>query len=792
MTDSKAKPTPREWFLSLTDDRRRALLEASVLRAFPGRTDDQRKPIVDEIMHNWAINTERYDAPFFGNGLGSASIKWSGHHGSTPHREFGEALKAALEATITPVYESDLKPPAPPVAPTPVAPASVRPTPAAWFKSIGEAGQRKVLQAAVDQLPATYDAAAKTRMIDEIVKLWPNRGHFSVAADFGHATLGDFSIMWDNHRADMGNHEFGKRIQGACETAFVNAYNAANPVTPPMPPTAPGLSKLTPWQWVEQMPHAQLVGYVADAVRRVMNEVTVELLQSPEEIGKRVADWVAAQGSIHTLMLGTAREVGEYLVNHDFICAWKDSVKAGPDGSRLHYGQALIKHLGSILEAAYNGTPLTPVAAPAVTPAPAVQAKTSQTFADWLAHTDHHRLFRELEDAPDIGWCWAKRLGAAFLKTQTSPVALVEQAIREFNEFDARYKLLVAEGDKIIIRLYGRYTADCDAHASAPVTPTERKNMPPKRSNLPHATEFISTLTASRLRNLVEYGIRNTPLDEARRKKLAEAIFDWVNDEEEEWNIYDTDDNPFTVAEMLQAYAYNNTDFTDLDGDAYSTWCSQMEAAIVTDFAYGIREAMYGRLNLDSPDYYTNSSTIHTEPRKNMTDTKKTKTQQLRAEANDAAWFVAASQANKVAQKHLTALLLRELGDESPKMRAKVARFMKGDLGQFLTAIILSIGVDAGAPFLAQLAGGKLGVNQERLERLATALRVSAMATGGLVLTDKFMGPLTNMTAEMLRGVPTLDVSDDAPKRDIPRLTPKARAERVAESVPETDDVKEG
>jgi hypothetical protein len=78
---------------------------------------------------------------------------------------------------------------------------------------------------------------------------------------------------------------------------------------------------------------------------------------------------------------------------------------------------------------------------------------------------------------------------------------------------------------------------------------------------------------------------------------------------------------------------------------------------------------------------------------------------------------------------------------------------LDSDLGKALTALLASVVLDVAGPQLLAEGTSKA----DKLERLAEALRTHGMATGGMALLDKFMEPLTDMTAAMLRGLPEVE-----------------------------------
>ncbi len=122
----------------------------------------------------------------------------------------------------------------------------------------------------------------------------------------------------------------------------------------------------------------------------------------------------------------------------------------------------------------------------------------------------------------------------------------------------------------------------------------------------------------------------------------------------------------------------------------------------------------------------------------------------LQADATDAAWRTAGSQFVKLARDPLVALLTRHLDpkEEDPSMRARVAEFLKSDLGVAMLAALLSAGLVA----MPAVAG-------DVPARLARELRVRAMADTGDVVADVLMGPLRQVMSLYLQGVPTISVA---------------------------------
>jgi hypothetical protein len=117
----------------------------------------------------------------------------------------------------------------------------------------------------------------------------------------------------------------------------------------------------------------------------------------------------------------------------------------------------------------------------------------------------------------------------------------------------------------------------------------------------------------------------------------------------------------------------------------------------------------------------------------------------LNRDAHDAAWRTAASQFVKMVQEPGAALVSRHLGPDDDALRGKVADFMKTEIGGAMLASILSLGLSA------------MPLTDPRVERLARELRVRAMTGVGDVVTDALMGPLRQVMALYLQGMPELE-----------------------------------
>lgn len=114
----------------------------------------------------------------------------------------------------------------------------------------------------------------------------------------------------------------------------------------------------------------------------------------------------------------------------------------------------------------------------------------------------------------------------------------------------------------------------------------------------------------------------------------------------------------------------------------------------------------------------------------------------LAPDATDAAWRMAGSQFLKLAKEPLVALLSRHLGPDEA-LRAKIAAFLDTELGTALLSSVLSAGLSA-------LPLPPNDVSQ----RLARELRIGGMARAGDALADVLMGPLRQVAAMYLQGLP--------------------------------------
>ncbi len=119
----------------------------------------------------------------------------------------------------------------------------------------------------------------------------------------------------------------------------------------------------------------------------------------------------------------------------------------------------------------------------------------------------------------------------------------------------------------------------------------------------------------------------------------------------------------------------------------------------------------------------------------------------MTADATDAAWRVAGSQLTKTVRDPLVAMLSRNLAPGDDVVRARIASFLETELGVGLLAGMLSAGLSA----MPAPAGSPAETINARLSR---ELRVKSMATVGDALADVLAGPLREVVATYLRGVP--------------------------------------
>lgn len=133
---------------------------------------------------------------------------------------------------------------------------------------------------------------------------------------------------------------------------------------------------------------------------------------------------------------------------------------------------------------------------------------------------------------------------------------------------------------------------------------------------------------------------------------------------------------------------------------------------------------------------------LRNEARK-MSDSKNPVIQTLQDDATDAAWRLAGSQFLKAAREPLVGLLQRHLGPDDSALRARIATFLETPVGAAVLGSVLSVGLTA--------LPGSMGPAPARLAR---ELRVKAMTDAGELVADVLMGPLRQVIATYLQGVP--------------------------------------
>jgi len=118
--------------------------------------------------------------------------------------------------------------------------------------------------------------------------------------------------------------------------------------------------------------------------------------------------------------------------------------------------------------------------------------------------------------------------------------------------------------------------------------------------------------------------------------------------------------------------------------------------------------------------------------------------QTLASDADAAAWRIAGNQLVKLVKEPAIALLQRGLGGEGDDtLRERIARFLDTEIGVALFSALISAGLLV------------LPTNDPVVKRLAQELRIKFMAGAGDVVADVFMGPLRQVAAMYLQGVPT-------------------------------------
>lgn len=114
----------------------------------------------------------------------------------------------------------------------------------------------------------------------------------------------------------------------------------------------------------------------------------------------------------------------------------------------------------------------------------------------------------------------------------------------------------------------------------------------------------------------------------------------------------------------------------------------------------------------------------------------KTTTEELKDNATEAGYRIAGRQLTKLTRDPLAAFIAGNGADEST--RAKIAEFLRTEVGEAMVSAFLSVG----------LAASK----EEHAAALSRELRVKAMTDAGDVVADLIMGPLRKVTADYLSG----------------------------------------
>jgi hypothetical protein len=151
-----------------------------------------------------------------------------------------------------------------------------------------------------------------------------------------------------------------------------------------------------------------------------------------------------------------------------------------------------------------------------------------------------------------------------------------------------------------------------------------------------------------------------------------------------------------------------------------------------------------------------------------------TLTHKLSNEAAEAAWLVFAAKSTELTQQTISSFLQRNLADGDPALRARIGQLMETQLGEVITALLLS-GV---ASSLGGTVGPKVGISAERMETLASKLRVHAMVSGGSALLSELVDPMMAGVGELLRSMPEAPapVMFNPPRMATPEVMAKDQA----------------
>lgn len=174
--------------------------------------------------------------------------------------------------------------------------------------------------------------------------------------------------------------------------------------------------------------------------------------------------------------------------------------------------------------------------------------------------------------------------------------------------------------------------------------------------------------------------------------------------------------------------------------------------------------------SVDDTPLFTTANTT-TKAQTKMTTPKPPIMKTLQSDAVDAAWRTAASQFVKLTREPLVAVLSRHLGPEDESLRKKIADFLNTEVGTALLTSVLSVGLSS--------MPGTVG---EAPVRLARELRVKAMTDMGDVVADVLMGPLRQVMAIYLQGIPAnLPMEEHSPP-ELPAASPSNLPTNSAET----------
>lgn len=167
-------------------------------------------------------------------------------------------------------------------------------------------------------------------------------------------------------------------------------------------------------------------------------------------------------------------------------------------------------------------------------------------------------------------------------------------------------------------------------------------------------------------------------------------------------------------------------------------------------------------------------STENSQPKvqSKMTTPKPPIMKTLQNDAVDAAWRTAASQFVKMTREPLVAVMSRHLGPDDESMRKRIADFLNTEIGTALLTSVLSVGL-AAMP----------GTAGETPQRLARELRVKAMTDMGDVVADVLMGPLRQVMAMYLQGVPANLPPEEHSPPELPPASPSGLPTSVHEAI---------